>query len=46
MTPEELARDLYEERAAIHENDGGQNRPETEAAAWEEALRAVRKAAP
>ncbi|MDZ7709232.1 MAG: hypothetical protein U5K36_03385 [Roseovarius sp.] len=27
MTPEELALDLYEERAAIREFDGGQSRP-------------------
>src|SRR6056297_206054 len=41
MTPEELARDLYEERAAIREHDGGQSRPEAEAAAWPEARRAA-----
>jgi len=41
MTPEELARDLYEERAAIREYDGGQDRAEAEAAAWQEAMRAA-----
>lgn len=41
MTPEELARDLYEERAAIREFDGGQDRAEAEAAAWQEARRAA-----
>lgn len=41
MTPEELARDIYEERAAIREHDGGQSRPEAEAAAWQEARRAA-----
>src|SRR6056297_2215809 len=42
MTPEELARDLYEERAAIREYDGGQDRATAEAKAWKEALRAAR----
>ena len=41
MTPEELARDLYEERAAIREYDGGQDRAEAEATAWQEAMRAA-----
>lgn len=41
MTSEELARDLYEERAAIREFDGGQSRPEAEAAAWQEVRRAA-----
>lgn len=41
MTPDELARDLYEERAAIREHDGGQDRAEAEAAAWPEARRAA-----
>lgn len=39
--PEALARDLYEERAAIREYDGGQDRPEAEHAAWIEARRAA-----
>ncbi|WP_272007826.1 hypothetical protein [Roseovarius sp. ZX-A-9] len=37
MTPEELARDYCEERAAIREYDGGQDRAEAEAAALAEA---------
>lgn len=41
MTPEALALDIYEERAAIREFDGGQSRPEAEAAAWAEARRAA-----
>jgi hypothetical protein len=41
MPPAELARDLYEERAAIREFDGGQDRAEAEAAAWQEARRAA-----
>ncbi len=41
MTPEELARDIFEERAAIREFDGLQDRPEAEAAAWPEARRAA-----
>lgn len=41
MTPEALALDLYEERAAIREFDGGQSRPEAERAAWTEARRAA-----
>ncbi|MCA1777478.1 MAG: hypothetical protein LC676_18260 [Loktanella sp.] len=41
MTPEELARDIFEERAAIREFDGGQSRHEAEAAAWQEARRAA-----
>lgn len=40
MTPEELARDLYEERAAIREYDNGQDRANAEAAALIEARRA------
>ncbi|KPP81848.1 MAG: hypothetical protein HLUCCO07_16770 [Rhodobacteraceae bacterium HLUCCO07] len=36
MTPNDLARDLYEERAAIREFDGGQDRPTAEQAAWAE----------
>jgi len=38
--PEQLSRDLYEERAAIREYDGAQDRAEAEAAAWKEAVRA------
>ena len=41
ITPEELARDLYEERAAIREYEGGQDRAKAEAAAWQEAIRAA-----
>jgi len=41
MTPDELARDIYEERAAIREFCGGQDRAEAEAAAWQEARRAA-----
>lgn len=41
MQPEELAYDLYEERAAIREFCGGQSRPEAERAAWIEARRAA-----
>ena len=41
MTSEELALDLYEERAAIREYEGGQDRAEAEAAAWQEAMRAA-----
>ena len=41
MTPEALALDLYEERAAIREYCGGQSRPEAERAAWQEARRAA-----
>lgn len=41
MTKAELARDLYEERAAIREYCGGQSRPEAEGAAWPEARRAA-----
>lgn len=40
MKPEELARDYYEERAAIREYDGGQNRAEAEAAALVETRHA------
>ena len=41
MTPDELARDIFEERAAIREFCGGQDRAEAEAAAWIEARRAA-----
>ncbi len=41
MTPEELAREIYEERAAIREFDGGQDRDEAEAAAIIDARRAA-----
>jgi hypothetical protein len=41
MTPEALALDLYEERAAIREFCGGQDRHEAEAAALIEARRAA-----
>lgn len=41
ITPDDLARDLYEERAAIREFDGGQDRPEAERIAWIEARRAA-----
>ena len=41
ILPDELARDLYEERAAIREYDGGQDRAKAEAAAWQEAMRAA-----
>jgi hypothetical protein len=41
MTPDELARDIFEERAAIREFDGGQTRAEAERAAWPEARRAA-----
>ena len=41
MTPDELARDLFEERAAIREFDGGQDRAEAERQAWVEAYRAA-----
>ena len=41
MTKQELARDAFEERAAIREYDGGQSRPEAERAAWQEARRAA-----
>ena len=41
MTPEELARDLYEERAALREYCGGQDRAEAERAAWQEAQHAT-----
>lgn len=41
ISPEELARDLYEERAAIREFCGGQERTEAERAAWFEAQRAA-----
>lgn len=41
ITPEELARDLFEERAAIREFDGGQDRAMAEREAWAEARRAA-----
>lgn len=39
MTPAELARDAFEERAAIRQFDGGQSRAGAERAAWAEARR-------
>ena len=39
ISPCELSRGLYEERAAICEYDGAQDRAEAEAAAWKEAVR-------
>jgi hypothetical protein len=41
MTPDECARDTFEERAAIPEHDGGQDRKTAERAAWPEARRAA-----
>jgi hypothetical protein len=41
ISPDELARDIFEERAAIREYDGGQERAESERAAWIEAKRAA-----
>lgn len=41
MSPDELARDAFEERAAIRQFDGGQSRTEAEAAAWIESRRAA-----
>ena len=41
MTPDELARDVFEERAAIRQFDGGQDRETAERAAWPEARRAA-----
>ncbi len=41
MTPDELARDLHEERATIRQFDGGQDRAEAERAAWPEARHAA-----
>ena len=41
LPPVELARDIFEERAAIRQFDGGQNRAEAERAAWPEARRAA-----
>jgi hypothetical protein len=41
ISPEELAWDIFEERAAIREYDGGQSRAEAERAAWIEAKRAA-----
>lgn len=38
ITPEAIASDLYDERAAIREFCGGQDRAEAEAAAWQEAM--------
>lgn len=43
MTPEELARDIFEERAAIREFDGGQDRETAERMAWSEARYAAHK---
>lgn len=40
-TPRDLARDLFEERAAIREHDGGQSREEAEALAVEDVARAL-----
>lgn len=42
MPPDELARDVFEERAAIRHFDGGQDRKTAERAAWPEARRAAR----
>lgn len=39
MTAAELARDIFEERAAIREFEAGQDRAQAEAAAWQEAIR-------
>ncbi|MET4127170.1 hypothetical protein [Roseovarius sp. MBR-6] len=41
MSKEELARDIFEERCAIREFDGGQDRAEAERDAWPEAQRAA-----
>ena len=41
MTPDDLAREIFEERAAIREYDGGQDRDEAECAALAEAMRAT-----
>ncbi len=41
MTPDELARDIFEERAAIRKHDAGQDRETAERAAWHEARRAA-----
>jgi len=41
MTPDECARDTFEERAAIREHDGGQDRETAERAAWPEARHAA-----
>jgi hypothetical protein len=41
ITPDELARDLYEERAATRQFDGGQDRETAERTAWPEARRAA-----
>lgn len=41
ITPDELARDIFEERAAIREFCGGQDRETAERAAWIEARRAA-----
>ena len=42
MPPDELAREIFEERAAIREHDGGQDRKTAERAACPEARRAAR----
>ncbi|WP_297543705.1 hypothetical protein [Roseovarius sp.] len=41
IPPEALARDVFEERAAIREHDGGQERETAERAAWPEARHAA-----
>lgn len=41
MTIQELAGDIFEERAAIREFCGGQDRAEAERAAWQEARQAA-----
>jgi hypothetical protein len=41
MTPDELARCAFEERAAIRQFDGGQDRETAERMAWSEARRAA-----
>ena len=41
LAPEELARDLYEEHAAIREFCGGQDRATAERAAWQETQQAT-----
>lgn len=41
ITPDELARDIFEERAAIREYCGEQTRAQAEAAAWPESRRAA-----
>jgi hypothetical protein len=41
ITPDELARDLFEERAAVREFCGGQDRAGAEREAWQSARRAA-----